>query len=77
MQPHANEEKNDDNDITVVINELTNAATKDKENMTATFTDRTNIIKAHIDKIEKTDKKGGNRKRNYNNEIYCCTHGRT
>ena len=43
MQLHANKEENDDNNINAVINELVKPATKDKENMTATFTDLTPI----------------------------------
>ena len=77
MQPHENEEENDENDVTTFINELANTATKGKESMTATFTDLTNTIKTFQDKIEKMDKKGGSRKRNYNNESYYWTHGRT
>ena len=77
MHSHAPEEDNDENDIAVVITELANAATTDKEQMTTTFADLTNTIKALQDKIEKMDKKGGSRKRNYNNESYCWTHGRT
>ena len=46
MQSHAPEDDNDENDITAVINELRNAATKDKEKMIDTFADLTNTIKA-------------------------------
>ena len=77
IQSHAPEDDNDENNIATVINELANAATKEKEKITATFVDLTNTIKALQDKIDKTDKKGGNRKGNYNNESYCWTHGRT
>ena len=58
MHSHAPEEDNDENDIAAVITELTNAATKDKEQMTTTFADLTNTIKALQEKIEKMDKKG-------------------
>ena len=77
MHSHTPEEDNDENYIVAVITELANAATKDKEQMTTTFADLTNTIKALQEKIEKMDKKGGSRKRNYNNESYCWTHGRT
>ena len=77
MQSRAPEDGNDENDIAAVINELTNAATKDKKKMSATFADLTNTIKVLQEKIDKMDKKGGSRKRNYNNESYCWTHGRT
>ena len=77
LQPHEIEEENDENDITAILNELANTATKDKENMTATFTDLTNTITTLQVKIEKMDKKGGSRKRNFNNESYCWTCCRT
>ena len=77
MLPHETEDGNDENDIAAVINELANAATKDKEKITTTFADITNTIKSLQDKIKKMDKKEGSRKRNYNNESYCWNHGRT
>ena len=77
IQSRAPQDDNEENDIAAVINELANAATKDKEQMSATFTDLKNTIKALQEKIEKMDKNGGSRKRNANNENYCWTHGRT
>ena len=70
MQSRAPEDDNEENNIDVVITELANAATKDKEKMSATFPDLTNTIKALQEKIEKMEKKGGSRKRNSNNESY-------
>ena len=63
MQPHKTEDNNDENDIAAVIIELANAATKDKEKMTATFIDLTHTIMTLQDKIEKVDKKGRSRKK--------------
>ena len=71
MQPHKTEDNNDENDIAAVIIELANAATKDKEKMTATFIDLTHTIMTLQDKIEKVDKKGRSRKKIYSNESYC------
>ena len=45
MLPYKTEDDNDENDIATVINELANAATKDKEKTTTTFADITNAIK--------------------------------
>ena len=77
IQSRAPQDDNEENDIAAVINELANVATKDKEQMSATFTDLKNTIKALQEKIKKMDKNGGSRKRNANNENYCWTHGRT
>ena len=77
MQSRAPEDGNDENDIAAVINELANAATKDKKKMSATFADLTNTIKVLQEKIDMMDKKGGSRKINYTNESYCWTHGKT
>ena len=71
MQPHKTEDNNDENDFAAVIIELANAATKDKEKMTATFIDLTHTIMTLQDKIEKVDKKGRSRKKIYSNESYC------
>ena len=57
MQSHAPEDDNEENDIAVVITELANAATKDKDQMLATFTDLPNTIKALQKKLKRSIRK--------------------
>ena len=70
----------DDNDeaqgIAVIVTDLTQSASEDKETINSVFTTMTTTIKALQEK-NCNDGKKSSRKRNNNNKSYCWTHGRT
>ena len=62
--------------IADIIAGLAQSKSEDKETNNSAFTDITATIKALQEKIEAMEKKDTSRKRNNNNKIHCCTHGR-
>ena len=62
--------------IAYIITDLAQSASENKVTIKSALTDMTATIKALQEKIEAMEKKDTSRKRNNNNKIHCCTHGR-
>ena len=61
----------------MLVENLAQSASEDKETINSAFTNMTATIKALQEKFEAIENKGTSRKRDDNNKNYFWTHGRT